>query len=224
MEKESIAIGISLLALLVAAFSAYYSYDQDKIIKDINYFHIDPEIECIFNYPQIDLPTIIIKNKSPIKIVSFELSHTFYEFDKGNKEISLYYSVGNTIDDFAGRNAIFEQELDPHEIVYMPLPKLEQDGHHPTNMIFVYLFDMSYYRATDMKYYSERRLYFVDNGTIYNHSEFMKAADYSDIMKCITDHPFKNYDNWTRTENLTKIVSIKENNSEVLRFTDRIFE
>jgi hypothetical protein len=213
MEKESIAIGISLLALIIAGFSAYYTYDQDKIIKDLNYFHVDPKIECILNYPQNDLPIVIIKNKSPIKIVSFGLSHTFYEFNKESKNISLYYSVGNTIDDFAGENAIFEHELDPHGIVYMSLPKLEQDGHHPKDMIFIYLFDISYYRATDMKYYSERRLYFVDNGTIYNHSEFLKTQYYNNIMDNIDKYSPKRYDNWTKMENLAEILSIKKNNS-----------
>jgi hypothetical protein len=61
------------------------------------------------------------------------------------------------------------------------------------------LFDIDYYREPDMKHYTRRDIYFVENGKVYNHKEFMNNSYYEPIMKGIASFKFPDNQNFPST-------------------------
>ncbi|KKL72472.1 hypothetical protein LCGC14_2084600, partial [marine sediment metagenome] len=68
-NTDNIARVIALFSILIAGFSAYYSYKQYSTTEELNYLHIKPEILADLSYPKDKNPTLKIYNNSPIEIV-----------------------------------------------------------------------------------------------------------------------------------------------------------
>jgi len=197
--EKWVPIIISTIALLISCIS--YSN-----VRKLNYQHIKPGISCKLNYPLKDNPTIIIKNESPIKIVSLGIKHRLFTFDKRTNEVGIGVLAGDAL---GGENMIFQEELGPSAFTYQQLIKISENGHHPTGKIIIYLFNMRYYRPTDMKQYDDREIYFVDEGTVYTHKEFMDNPYYKDIISQIQACSFP-ADKYIYNDNLSRILPGKQ--------------
>jgi len=76
---------------------------------------------------------------------------------------------------------IYKKSLEPTEHVEQELVRVDPVD----RIIAVYEFLIRFYRVTDMKETDRRELFFVDQGKVYNHAEYVDAEDYLKIMRRI---------------------------------------
>jgi len=135
-------------------------------------------------------PMIVVKNNGPISIVSLGVKHSFFSFNKVKNEIDMRAQMKDSVNDIGGEYVMFNKILNPKEFVFMPLLNAadEYDSYNKSYSILAYLFDIDYYRESDMKNYSMRAIYFVDNGKVYNEKDFLKNSYYQIIMKKIDSY------------------------------------
>jgi hypothetical protein len=182
-------LGISIVALLISGISLYYSYEQIKILKETNYLQIEPDISCYLDYPKNENPTVVIKNNAPVKIVSIGVKHKLFEYNKNNDKISLAASMGNIVDDFGGDYMLFKPELGPKEFIMSQLAKISWDGNQ-SQFVIIYLFEIDYFRESDMKYFNKKEIFFIDGGKVYRHQIFVNNPNYRKIMAKINSYSF----------------------------------
>jgi len=182
---------LSIVAILIALSSLFISYEQNEITKQLNHLYIDPQIACHFWYNAdntSESPYVVIKNEAPIEIIDIGVKHKFYYFDKVEKKISDGVSIGNGLEDIGGDHMLFEPILAPNDFITSPLVRM--DSKNLSRFISVYLFDVDYYRAEDLKHYSNRTIFFIDKGKVFKNRDFINTEYYPYILKEINSFSF----------------------------------
>jgi len=168
---------MSLLALLIAALAAFFSYQQSKTAKRLAHSHIMPEVKCLFDFPVQGNPIVSVSNTGDIPTTSLSVMHNLYVYDKHSHSITSAAKVGYMFTD----KMIYKKSLGPTEYVKQELVRVDPVD----RVIAVYEFLIRFYRATDMKETDQRELFFVDDGKAYSHAEYIDAEDYLKIMRGI---------------------------------------
>jgi hypothetical protein len=211
---------ISFIAIIISIYAAYNSHEQNRLTETLNHLTIDPEVVTYFYYPDFDnsnsspttlvanigslnivalgnnsaseTPWVVVKNDGPISIVSLGVTHELFSFDKIKNNITNKIGITNPTNDIGGNYVIFKNILNPKEFVTLPLSKIsyELDEYNRTYGISAYVFDLDYYRPSDMKHYNKRAVFFYDNGTVYRDRDFTNNSYYRSIMKGIDSQSF----------------------------------
>ena len=50
------------------------------------------------------------------------------------------------------------------------------------DVVAVYVFDIKYFRESDMKEFTQKNIYFVDSGKVYSHNQYRNQPDYRTVM------------------------------------------
>jgi len=211
---------LSFIAIIISIYAAYNSHEQNRLTETLNYLTIDPEVVIHFYYPDFnnsnsspttpvenigslnivalgnnstsETPWVVVKNDGPISIVSLGVTSELFSFDKIKNNITEKMGITDPANDFGGNYGIFKNTLIPKESVSLPLARFsdKRDEYNKTYAISVYVFDLDYYRPSDMKYYNKRVIFFYDNGTVYRDRDFMNNSYYRSIMNCIGAQSF----------------------------------
>jgi hypothetical protein len=114
-----------------------------------------------------------LKNKSPISVVNLSVSYRKFDFSiKSNKYI-IERPAASSILDSPGENWIFKPKLNPNEPI----------GRKDSQIISIYdfyknkrieiivaaIFDITFYRESDMKKYNNKAIFFFDGERIFSY-------------------------------------------------------
>lgn len=217
---------LSFIAIIISIYAVYNSYEQNRLTETINYLTIDPDVATYFYYPDFnssnsshkahladigslnifaldnnstsESPLIVVKNNGPISIVSLGIKHRFFSFNKAKNKIESSIQMTDSVNDIGGEYMIFKKILNPKEYVFQTLVNSnhEYDSYNNSYLILIYLFNIDYYRESDMKNYSMDVIYFVDNGRVYKKDDFINNRYYQTIVKDIDSYPSRNGQNF----------------------------
>jgi hypothetical protein len=109
------------------------------------------------------------------------VKHKLYYFDKIEKKILDGVMMGNSLEDIGGDYMLSKSILAPKDFIASPLARMNSEN--SSRFISVYLFDIDYYREADMKHYSNRAIFFIDNGKIIENKDFVNNEYYLYILK-----------------------------------------
>lgn len=194
---------LSIVAIIIALSSAYIAYEQNELTKELNHLNIDPQISCHFYYNAYNTsesPYVVIKNEAPIRVIDVGVKHAMYSFDKVEKKILSGGIWGNGLEDIGCDYMLFQPVLAPKDFITSPLARYS--GNLST-FITIYSFDIDYYRAEDMKHYSNRAIFFIDNGKIFENRDFINNEYYPDILKEINSFSFPSNQSYPLISQLT---------------------
>jgi len=172
--KSALPIAISVLALGVSVWSVRVNVERNRIARSLAHSHIEPTVKCLFDLPEDGNPVFLVTNNGDIPAVSLAIAHNLYVFDKATLELTMSSQAGNLFTD----DMIYREELKPTEYVSQELLWVGP----VEELIAVYLFNLRYYRETDMQRFDRQETFFVDDGQVYSHSEFRRTTSYRPIM------------------------------------------
>lgn len=169
LTKDNIAMAISVVAL---GMSIFFSIRQCQLQEVLYHLHIEPAISFYLDKTK---PQLLIRNEGPTEVVSLSASALTIVYSKLSRELR-FSGVGP--DESYATEPIYSS-LKPGSAIKkscMRLPVNKAD-----DLIEILVFDVSYYRKTDMKKYTREVLFFVEKGMIYSHKEFRRHEHYDDI-------------------------------------------
>lgn len=173
-----LSVVIPVVSALAAIVAAYFAYDQAKFSKRLAHLHIKPQIECKIDLPKDTHPICLIVNNGDVPVFSFSVAHGTYVFDKSSGKITLCAKDGYLFRD----ELIFREEFKPNEYESFNLMSF-----NPANrVVAVHQFNLRYYVGKAMEKQDKDVWFFLYDGKVYEHSEFIKNLDYRKIM---TDIP-----------------------------------
>lgn len=123
-------------------------------------------------------PAFKIYNDGPSKVLSMDVMYHMYVYVIDNSS----YISGGTLGSTKGKfKYIFEKEFNTFSEIKKIAWNLSMDfpGKH---VVAVNIFDIRYYRESDLKEYKRKDIYFIDNGVISTHREYMKNPRYSEVI------------------------------------------
>ncbi len=150
-----------------------------------------PDLSCKLEYPyklekagvvkkQISNPRLIITNTGAIKVVAFSVDYKSYLYDVPNATIASY---GELAKNTTG-HLIFVKELAPSEEIKQDLNGFNWKSY----AVGVYIFELKFYRESDMKLFTHKYIYFIDNYNIFLEKDYSKNANYAIILKAIKNY------------------------------------
>lgn len=141
----------------------------------------DPIITCRLEYPIISTesppkinktnPDAVLCNDGAVSVTSLKVDLWILPFDK---------KLG-IIDGYPGQFGKSPQghlfaitEFGPSQKENASVPGINASDH-----IAIYVFDLSYYRAADLKEYRRREMFFTESNFIFTEKEFVNRNEYS---------------------------------------------
>jgi hypothetical protein len=168
---------MSLLALVVSLASLALGIMSFTFSRGLAHLHMEPTVKCLFDFPNDANPVLLVTNNGDIAVASLSVTHSFYVFNKSTLDLSAAGQSGNLFRD----DVLYREELRPADYVSLELVRFDPvDG-----FIGVYVFDLKFYRQSDMRSFCRREVFYVDEGRVYSRSEFMKTTSYRPIMEQI---------------------------------------
>lgn len=172
--KKNQNIIISLLAFIVALISLGISLRSCRLEERVKHLHIVPQMEVSYLQKK-DYDFVVFRNTSPIEIVSLSVNYKAYGFDKEKGKYRIVMAGSKNVIDDLGRNWIFKSKLAPNEIISEFVGELSSGSKSPQEKLIVTrVFDITYYRPSDMSRFGKREVFFIDNGKIYTYNEARK--------------------------------------------------
>lgn len=167
------------LALLVAALSAYFARQQNEVAKSLAHLHMEPVVQTTMDIADTGHPVFVVQNDGDIPIASLSLRHSMYGFDARTKDVAVEVRSGTIMSE----RMAFVENLPPARFHREELVTLSPS---PPN-VAVHVFDIQYYRASDMKQFRRTEYWFVDGGQAFDHKTYRSNPNYRDAMQAI-DH------------------------------------
>jgi hypothetical protein len=174
-KKKNIGTLIALFALIVSAISLLISVRSCRVKERVKHLHIIPQIE-VFYLQSKRYDRVVFRNTSPIEIVSLSINYKTYGFDKEKDKYRVVATNGGqSIIDDSGQNWIFRSKLSPNEIISEFIGDLSSGSEViQDKLVVVRVFDLTYYRHSDMSKFGKRIVFFIDNGKVYTYNEARK--------------------------------------------------
>jgi hypothetical protein len=169
---------ISVCALIVSILSigvsVAFSIRSCNFENKLNKLHVDPTLEY-YLIRSIDKKGLefYLKNKSPISAVNLSVSYRKFDFSiKSNKYI-IERPAASSILDSPGENWIFKPKLNPNE----PIGRKDSQiisiydfyKNQRIDIIVAAIFDITFYRESDMKKYNNKAIFFFDGERIFSY-------------------------------------------------------
>ena len=164
--------------IIISIFALWYSMSLNKKF-------VEPEIITTMKWiykdingkygPDLYNPMLKIFNNGPLKVVSLDVIYYTYSVDFDNNALvmlssSMGFNKGNL-------KFIYKKELNVFDYEEQGAWNMSADfpQHH---IVSVNVFDIKYYRESDLKEYKRKDIYFIDNSVIYTQKEYMNKDTY----------------------------------------------
>lgn len=166
---------IAVAAFLISLASAYVSCRQDALTRRVAQQHLAPDVGALFDFPVKDNPVLVLVNRGDTPAASLSVTHDFFTYQKSKSQVLFRGSAGRAFD----TPLVFVKEFGPKEHFSQSLSKVS-----PVNdRVHVYVFNLRWYRLTDMAPYEKRELFFVDDGIVVDHSAFRSRPYYEEVLR-----------------------------------------
>jgi len=173
---KKISICAVCISIISIAITCVFSIRQCNFENRLYKLHIDPTLDY-YLIRSIDKKSLEfhLKNNSPIPVVSLSVSRRGYVFSKKLKKyISGIPSMGSILDS-PGENWIFRNKVVPNESVgkkdYLILDQLVL---HPKDTVVTVIFEITYFRDSDMEQFVDKAIFILDGETIYSYKKALK--------------------------------------------------
>jgi hypothetical protein len=177
------ALIISIISIVIALVFSIRGWD---IETKLNKLHIEPQVDC-YLVRRIDKKSLefYLRNTSPIPLVNLSVAHRYFVYFSKSNAYHVDMPASSSILNTPGQNWLFQQELTPNESVgkreFQILSQLEAYEGRAT-IVIAAIFDITFYRETDMKQFSNKAIFFLDNEKIYS---YRNALDQDHLMEPI---------------------------------------
>ena len=174
---------LSTVAIVISGISALFSYQQFSLASKIAHLHIDPTMKYSMSYYDNSIkkrdPKLFITNVSSLPVSSLSFYPKIFMYNHKTNIITSTIELENAFLDSFG----MIEELPPGKTVVFPhLPTMDLNKD-----ISVYLFEVKYYRKSDMKEYTDLEYFFVDDNTLYSRAEYNQIRPVDNIIKIISE-------------------------------------
>lgn len=196
IKRIPISTIISVVSAIAAIASAFFAYYQGTITHKQLYLHIRPQISIEMSFTKrYDYlqPVLSIRNRSPINIVALSVDYQFLLFDRVAKKFHYQWS-SLTSEQVFQDHLIFRKKLEPNHFMVAELGDVIQANHNKySKSIFIFVLFSTHYRESDMERFDNKKIFFVEEGKIFQHSDFMALPDYEKIFPVINSVQPPNY-------------------------------
>lgn len=186
-KRISIPTTIAVISAVAAIASAFFSYNQNQVLRKQLHLHVRPEVAVGLSILKKEAhfqPVLTIRNQSPVNVVSLSADYLFFQYDKATKRLrdeSISCLIGEQ--SFKG-HVVFQKKIEANDFVTAELGTVISTA--PTKgSIFVFVVFSTYYRASDMERFDNRKVYFFEDGKIFDQASFMAHPAYESIFPLI---------------------------------------
>jgi hypothetical protein len=178
---------LSIAALFVSLFSAFYAYRAVELTRQSLKQHLDPDLSCQPDNPND--PIFALENVGLIAAESVSVNHLTFRYTKtGEKTGRVITGFDLPTSDQPGFRWIYALKLEPNE---RTPPKTT--GHFvpplksPENKteIVILLFEISYLRPTDGKRYQKRCAFYKDGGGFQRRATFQSNPHFAAVDEAV---------------------------------------
>jgi len=168
---------ISICALIVSIISigvsTIFSIRSCNVENKLHKLHIDPTLDYyLVRSNDKKALEFYLKNKSPISVVNLSVSHKSFDFDSKLNKYVVERPAASSIFDSPGQNWIFKAKVDPNEQIgekeYQIIARFNfYEG--KIDLIVAAIFEITFYRESDMKLFNNKAIFFFDGERIYSY-------------------------------------------------------
>jgi hypothetical protein len=170
------ALFVSILALLVAGFSAFYTYKKVELTTQSLKQHLDPDLSCQLDNLSDQFSLFALENLGLIAAESVSVNHLTFRYEKtGEKAGRIITGFDLPTSGQPGFRWMYAPKLEPHE---RTPPKLTGQFVPPPNRreneteIAILFFEISYLRPTDGNLYQKRCVFYKDGDGFQGRATF----------------------------------------------------
>ena len=181
MAKHITDRGLGICAIIISIISfgvgVGFSIKQCSFENKLHKLHLDPSLEYfLIRSPNSDILGFFIKNTSPIPVVNLSIVHKYCLFsDKLKKYFAEMPSITSILD--SPGQWFFKKKLEPNERVGKKESQiLSALNFYNTSSktIITAIFEITYYRESDMKQFNNKAIFFLDGEKIYSYKNALK--------------------------------------------------
>jgi len=182
MSTDNIGTKISIWALIISivsiGISAFFSIKSCNFENRINKLHIDP-IMSYYLVRSIDKKGLefVLKNESPIPVVNLSVSLKSYDYSTKLNEYIAERPAISTIFDSPGENWIFKPKVNPNEPIGRKdtqIISMFQAYKEEAEMLSAIVFEITFYRESDMKQFHNKAIFFYNGEKIYSYQNALR--------------------------------------------------
>ena len=178
LTDKRISIYALIISIISIGISIVFSIRSCNFENKLHKLHIDPTLDY-YLVRSNDKKSLefYLKNKSPIPVVNLSVSHKSFDFyGKLNKYV-VERPAASSIFDSPGQNWIFKPKVDPNESIgkkeYQIISRFKfYEG--KINLIVAAIFEITFYRESDMKQFNNKAIFFFDGERIYSYQNALE--------------------------------------------------
>lgn len=187
MKYEKWHTIITIVSLLIGFSNSYLYIRGCSTSEKLAHLHVEPNIKLYIEGKPPE-GKVTVYNNGPINAVSFSASRIVILVPIGNSPYSGKISYGG------------KREYDPNNEIWKFVLHFNPKDNFQDRIIFygytsnieshiaIHIFDLTYYRESDMKKYDRRVLFFDDGQKIMSHDKFKETPYYEKVMQCYAEH------------------------------------
>lgn len=200
-KKISVPTVIAVISAVAAIASALFSYNQNQVLRKQLHLHVRPEVSVglsVLKKEDYFQPVLTIRNQSPVSMVSLSADFQVFQYNKATKRFRDQSTSSLTPEQAFKGHVLFQKKMEANDFVTAELGNVISTA--PTKgSIFVFVVFSTHYRESDMERFDNRKIYFFEDGKIFDQASFMVHPDYENIFLLInTVRP----PDWGSPENL----------------------
>ena len=206
-NDKNISIFAVLISIISIVITSVFGLRQCSLETKLNKLHIEPHVECYLIRSK-DKKTFEfhLKNKSPISVVNLSVAHKYFIYFDNAKRYVIESRSASSLLDSPGQNWIFKKKLDPNEST----GRKEQDIWYQLNAheeskknIVTAIFEITFYRESDMKQFNNKAIFFLDNEKIYSYKNALKHKHLIEPIKQLPEYELQTFKFRKNTESNT---------------------
>jgi hypothetical protein len=113
-KRIPVLTAIAIISALAAIASAFFSYNQNQILRKQLHLHVRPEVAIglsAFEKGAYFQSVLLIRNQSPVNIVSLSADYQFFQFDKATKRFRDQPTSSLTSEQYFKRHVLFQKNM-----------------------------------------------------------------------------------------------------------------
>jgi hypothetical protein len=210
MAKSNIDKNISIWALIISVISigisVAFGIRSCSFENKINKLHVDP-ILSYYLVRSIDKKGLefVLKNESPIPVVNLSVTFKAFDFDLKLNKYIVERPASSSIFDSPGENWIFKSKVNPHETIGRIdtfIVKMLDLNKEKIDLIEAMIFDITFYRESDMKLFQNKAIFFFDGEKIYSYKNALIEGNLNQPVEQLSkfEQEMKNFRNWAEKQ------------------------
>lgn len=189
----------SVLSLLIAGASLYFSFKNQSTTEQINLLNVEPDIEYWYSYEGGLKDKFMVRNNGPIRITNLSVTHRTYTYNVEKGRWTSLSTSGHPVMNPLGRNWIFQEQLQVNE------PLIRETGSSPQSHtgreIIGQEFEITFYRENDMKLFSKHVTFLIHKGSVYTPGENIDDETVRDALDTFNGFIERSMENLTKAHN-----------------------